>query len=425
MNKEASKIFEAIKRLEYWFEQNGFSGWDPYDVQDSKIFRFIEQNFSNTIRRVLIRLLSEFNHIFPITFRKIAGVEKAINNKGLGLMLSAYSTLYQVSKNSMHLNNAISVASYLEQNSNKDYTGMSWGYPFDWLSPILIPAEVPSSVVTSIVGDGFYRLYQATNDKKYLNICQEICKFFINDLSLTYQDAEKSAICFSYTPLDDYQVHNANLFVAEFLIRIGMEIENKSFVDKGILSAHFALKEQQKEGYLPYWGLSQTTKYSRGKIHTDHYHCGFEIRSLHSIWLLTKNNAFNIAYQSYYQWYKKNMFCADGLPKYTTKSFYPLDIHTCAEAILCNTHLAKDKDDLRFVVNVATDVLNRMEFGAGEFTHVVREIVPFVKIHSKIPMLRWGQAWMFLALVDLYRATNKYQSINLNEQIGESDGFNP
>jgi hypothetical protein len=403
MYKRKLQIKNSISRLIDWFDGNGHEGWDPYDVQDSKLFRIVEKRFPNIIGKILIRLFSEFAHIFPISFRKIAGVEKAINNKGLGLMLAAYSSYYACTKNPKFLEKAIALAKTLKRNSSVGYTGISWGYPFDWLSPILIPAGVPSSVVTSIVGDGFYRLFKATGDREHLKICEDVCLFFLENLHITFQSSDQMIRCYSYTPLDDYQVHNANLFIAEFLIRIGNETKNESFVAIGLSCARFALSEQQKEGYLPYWGLSQTDKYSGGRLHTDHYHCGFEIRSLKAIWEHTNIDAFKKSYCSYYAWYKESLFDENAFPKYTTHNLYPLNIHTCAEAILCNTKLANSDQDINFVLGVALDVVEKMEYSPGEYTHVIREVLPRVKIKSNIPLLRWGQAWMLLALVELYR----------------------
>lgn len=402
MSNSALQIESAIKRLHNWFERNGFEGWDPYDIQDSKIFRLIEKRFPLLISKISIRFLSEIAHFFPNSFRRFALVDRVVNNKGLGLMLAAYSSYYAITKSPKYLKKATELSEVLIQNTNKEYSGMSWGYPFDWLSAILIPAGTPSSVVTSIVGDGFYRLYKATNDEKHLNICRNVCLFFLENLNISFENKNQTVWCYSYTPIDDYQVHNANLFVAEFLIRVGNEVNNQSYIDAGLSCARFALIEQQKEGYLPYWGLAQTNKYSGGRLHTDHYHCGFEIRSLHAIWLHTKIDAFYSSYRSYYLWYKKNMFNPDGMPKYTTKNMYPLNIHTCAEAILCNVQLAESEEDLGFAIDLTKDIIQKMEFRSGEYTHVIREVLPFVKVKSNIALLRWGQAWMFLALVELY-----------------------
>lgn len=401
MRNKTKQIQEAIERLEKWFDKNGLYGWDPYDIQDSKLFRVIEKYLPNILGKIFIRLLSELAFIFPLICRRIFGVNKSINNKGLGLMLASYASRYQNSNNPKYLTQAIHIANHLEANSSNEYSGMSWGYPFDWLSPIMIPAGVPSSVVTSIVGDGFYRLYLVTKSQKYLDICEKICVFFMENLTITHGSDDSSSICYSYTPLDDYQVHNANLFVGEFLIRVGKITDQQKLIDQGVRCANFALEEQTQEGFIPYWGLSQTEKYSHGRLHTDHYHCGFEIRSLHSIWLNTDISAFHDAFKKYLKWYQDNMYSMDGIPKYNADSIYPYNIHTCAEAILCLSKVAKDGSDREFLVKMTNNIINEMEYSPGQYTHLIKNSFNCLKVRSNIPLLRWGQAWMFLALADL------------------------
>ena len=186
MRNEIETIHEALNRLESWFDNNGLYGWDPYDIQDSKVFRAIEKYLPNILGKICIRLLSELAFLFPLASRRILAVNKSVNNKGLGLMLASYASRYQSSKNPRYLTQAIHIANHLEANSSAEYSGMSWGYPFDWLSPIMIPAGVPSSVVTSIVGDGFFRLYLVTRNQKYLDICESICAFFVENLTITH-----------------------------------------------------------------------------------------------------------------------------------------------------------------------------------------------------------------------------------------------
>ena len=79
-------------------------------------------------------------------------------------------------------------------------------------------------------------------------------------------------------------------------------------INDGINSGNFALKEQFDDGFLPYWGLSQTDLYSNGKIHVDHYHSGFEIRLLISIYNEINDKIWKNAYIKYYNWYSKNLF---------------------------------------------------------------------------------------------------------------------
>ena len=120
-------------------------------------------------------------------------IRPKINAKGMGLFLSSYCDLFLVKGNKDYLEKALKCAEWLKQNRSENYQGWSWGYPFDWQSPILIPKGTPSSIASVTVGDGFYSLYKCTGDKQYLTICKQICDFFLNDLKITYN--ENGAIC--------------------------------------------------------------------------------------------------------------------------------------------------------------------------------------------------------------------------------------
>lgn len=392
----------AVERIDKWLDQNGWEGWDPYDIQASVLFQKIECIQPLLIKKILKILVGEAVQWFPFLARRLFHVQPAINAKGMGLFLASYANLYAAGKDRKHLDKAVECAEWLLQNKNNQFAGISWGYPFDWRSPIFLPKGTPSSVVTSIIGDGFFRLYRCTKDDVYLEVCKEICEFFLQELNITYSSPERSSVCYSYTPLDNYQVHNANLFVGEFLVRIGTEIDNSNLVEKGLKSGNFALGEQQEEGFLPYWGLEQTSKYSNGKLHTDHYHSGFEIRMLYQIWKHTADDRFEKAYKRYLDWYIVNMFQDDVIPKFTPNSLYPINIHSCAEAILCHATLLKDHPNFKSkIAQIMEQVIRTMEYEPGAYTHVIKKRADIFLMHSNIPMIRWGQAWMMCALSEI------------------------
>jgi hypothetical protein len=300
------KVKNLIINLDSWFEKQNFKGWDPYDIKGCNQSLKIQQlGNKNLFGKIIRKLYFTTIDLFPNLSRKILDIKPLENAKGIGLVLTAYSKLYKVTKDMSYLEKAFKYAKWLEKNRGKKYKGYNWGYPFDWQSAIFIPRGTPSSVVTYIVGNGFYELYKITDNKKYLDICIGICEFFIKDLNITYVDEDK--ICHSYTPLDDYQVHNANLFVGEFLVKIGKEINNKKWIERGIKCANFAISEQQKEGFIPYWGLEQTNKYSAGKIRNDHYHMGFEIRMLYSIWKISNLDYIKESWEKYVNFYLNNI----------------------------------------------------------------------------------------------------------------------
>ena len=394
-------IFAAIQRLDSWIEKNGWSGWDPYDIRGMYLLRKIDGLPSNLPSRVVKRTILSLLDIHPLYVRKLFRIKPSINAKGMGLFLSSYSNLYLTTENNCYLENARKCAEWLIQNRSSNCNGWGWGYPFDWQSPIFIPKGTPSSIAAVTVGNGFYGLYSCTGDKEYLSICKKICDFFLKDLKITYNEGD--AVCYSYTPLDDYQVHNTNLFIGEFLTRIGREMGDNDLTEQGIRCGNFALKEQQPEGYLPYWGLSQTELYSNGIIHTDHYHSGFEIRMLYGLWKNTGDKRFREAYKKYFAWYNKNLFEDGIIPKFTPKSRYPVNIHSCSEAILCRAALLPDHPEQKdYLEKTAEWVIRTMEYRDGEYTYLIKKVPLWGDCRLNIPVIRWGQAWMFRALSELY-----------------------
>ncbi len=324
------KIIEyLIKDLDTWFENQNFKGWDPYDIKGHnlslKIQHFSNKNFIGKIIQQIYYICTE---LCPNFSRKVLKIKPSENAKGIGLVLTSYAKLYKITDREPYLKKALRYAIWLEKNRRKEYSGYSWGYPFDWRSAILIPKGTPSSVVSHTVGTGFWELYKVTNHKKYLDICIDICNFFTKELNITYEDENK--ICHSYTPLDDYQVHNANLLVGEFLVKIGKKIANHEWINRGIKCANFAISQQDEEGFIPYWGLEQTSRYSYGKARNDHYHMGFEIRMLYSIWKMTNLEYLKDAWQKYFIFYLNNIFNDKGIPKLTKDDYYPINIHSIA-----------------------------------------------------------------------------------------------
>ncbi len=401
-------IKDSIKELDEWFTNNGLKGWDPYDIKDSKVYLRIENIKVKLIKKILLKVMNISVDIFPNISRKIFRIQPLENAKGIGLVLSSYCNLYKKTNDKVYLEKAFSYAKWLLNNRSKGYFGYSWGYPFDWKSNIFIPKHTPSSVVSYTVGNAFFSLYKISNDIKYLEVCKEVCLFFTKSLNITY--CENDCLCYSYTPLDDFQVHNANLFVSEFLSKIGKEIGNSEWIDIGVRCANFAILEQQKEGYLPYWSLSQTKKYSGGKIKFDHYHSGFEIRMLYNIWQNTDNILIKNAWIKYFNFYDRYLFNMEHIPKLKVNKFYPVNIHSIAESILCLNQVNKYyKGKYDFKIKLIYEWLEQnMKFDKGVYGYKIMKLPIIGEYKVNIPMYRWGQAWIFYSLTEYYCSKEEY-----------------
>jgi len=381
-------VKDSIARFVNWQEKYGWAGYDPYDIKEIPFF--IKQNpsfFEKALRKGFYKIET----FAPLFLRRLFNIKKVVNAKAMGLFADGYLNLYKATQKDMYLTRAQQALDWLSNNYSKGYSGMCWGYPFDWQSKVFISKGTPSSVVSSTVGNAYWAFYKLTNNNKYLDVCKSICEFFTNDLNIDEIDDNK--ICFSYTPIDNFHVNNANLFVAEFLIRVGKEMKNQEYINYGLKAVNYSLGEQNRDGSICYWGKDQDNE-----CRIDHYHSGFEIRSLYSIWKLTSDEKIYKAVSKYYKFYLNNLFKNKTIPKITPKTIYPINIHSCAEAILCNS-LLKDNffEGKKHLENSTKWIIENMQTREGWFIYKIEKIKG-IKYKVNIPYIRWGQAWMLRAL---------------------------
>jgi hypothetical protein len=403
MNNSNKKIlYECVLQLEKNISNCDYIGFDPYDIKGSSFyiwalslprFGFIR----NLFRKLVLAPLIVGESIFPNFFRWAFKVRSSRNAKGIGLITRGYLNLYKKSNNEIWLKKAISLLNWLEENKNKNYEFNCWGYPFDWFSGGgLVPANTPAAVVCSSAFDAFWDAWLIIGDHRYLDACKSICNFFLNNLNISYESEE--SICFSYTPLDNLQVQNINLMISDCLLRVGYALNDASLIDVGKKAANFALQEQNADGSLFYYGRSQNY-IDPGRI--DHYHSGFEMRSLHGIWKTTLDPIYRNALKKYYKYYTSNLLKSDGglvFPLMYPGKEYPINIHSYAEAILLNSTLSNlFPEAAKFVDLIIPVFLRRMKKPNGDFRYMINKIGPLY-FKSNISYMRWGQAWTFLAL---------------------------
>jgi len=384
-----------ISKLDSWINKNGWAGYDPYDIMGLPLCIKLQRATSKTQIGLLFGKFAFYpiKH-YPLASRKIFLVKKKINSKGMGLLVGAYSRLFEATNDKEYLLNARARADWLLENVSPNYPGLCWGYPFDWQSRVFIPKNTPSSVVTTAVGDGLWILGKITGEEKYKSACVRICEFLINGLNVTAID--NKTICYSYTPVDRFLVHNANLFSAEFLARIGRESGNEEWINLGIKAGNFALKEQKSDGSISYWGGNQNHS---PPDHRDCYHSGFEIRCLWGLWKATGDERFKNAALRYLDFFYQAYIGSDGTVMTFPGKKYPLDIHSCAEAMLCPAVMS-EVDYGRFkhnINNIIKKSAELMQNDNGSFAYMAYN----PKRIDRTPYIRWGQAWMLRGLAEV------------------------
>lgn len=386
----AALAWRAADKLDAWVRANGWAGYDPYDILGH---RYVISP-RNGVQRLMGQIMLQAARLAPLATRRLLRFPKLISPMGMGLFAESYRRLHVATGESRYLELAEEALDWLDANQAETSAGRGWGSPFDWRSRRLIPAGTPCGVVSCVVGDAYLGFYAMTGEERYLAACRGIAEFLTHGLNI--DDMGGGRVCISYSPLDRFHVHNANLHAAEFLIRLGEETGVSSHVELGRRAVEYSVSEQNEDGSLCYWGRDQASGLG---CHIDHYHTGFEIRSLHSIWRTTGERAVKRALERYYRFYCKALFDEAGRPKHTPDSLYPVNILSCAEAIRCHGTLLSDFAVAEEHLERALPwVLTNMQRRDGAFIYM---ITGRLRRRLSVPYMRWGQAWMMRALTEV------------------------
>ena len=208
------------------------------------------------------------------------------------------------------------------------------------------------------------------------------------------RDEDDNSLCFSYTPVDNFHVHNANLFGASVLARVGAITSEDELKKLAIKSITFTMNLQNNDGSFYYWAPPDKLF----KL-VDNYHTGFVLESLNvSRRALGQDFKFNAELKKGLDFYAKELFSPAGEAIISTKDKYPINIHSCAQGIITFMELA-DFDDTHKEISskVASWTIKNMQDESGYFYHLINEKGRV----DKTPYIRWGQAWMLLALSSL------------------------
>lgn len=370
-------LTNSLEKLSGWIDNNGWNGIDHYDIMDNSIFRLLNK------RRFTFYFEIALLDLFPELLVKQFRVRKKINAKAIALLCEGYCNQFSTTKNDVFLNKAIECADWLLANNSPGYPNMCWGYPFNWDSNQLLKAGTPSGVVTSHVVSALLRVYDNTSNNKYLEACVSACEFFEKQLNII--PISKDEICYSYTPFDKEICYNASILVAASIYKTSTR-DNRVSTEYSSKALNFVLKNQMLDGSWHYLYPND------GRI--DPYHSGFIIRSLYDIYLIKKREDIQFSIKKGIDYFINYLLVDKTIPVYRVGRKYPIDIHSCAEAIIMFSTLSElNIEYLEVAKRVARWTIQNMQDKEGFFyyrkypTHLV-----------KIAYFRWAQAWMFLAL---------------------------
>ncbi len=377
--KPSMSVTAQTENLRNYIESCDFAGYDPYDGLNSPLSQVLVCR-NKYARMAITQTLKRL----PFNLRPLLGVKKGHNPKGIGLFLWGYAKLYKAEKRPEYLNKIEYLLSLLEKLKSPGYAGNCWGYNFNWQSrAFFVPKFTPTIVNSSFIGHALIDAYEYTGIRKALDMAVSVKDFILKDLN---KYSEDGTICFSYTPIDNTKIHNANLLGASLLIRL-YGISGQQHLKQNALAAlAHSLKYQHNDGS---WYYAETN-YQKW---IDSFHTGFNLQSIR-YFLNEGFSEYEPAFEKGVNFYADNFFLEDGTPKYYHNRIYPVDIHAPSQAIVFFSQLSEKYSGL--TDRISRWMLHNLYDSKGYFYFRKTKCCT-----NKISYMRWSQAWAFHALTSL------------------------
>jgi len=377
---------DSFNKLKYYCELNNYKGWDPYDGLNSQFFQSIPIiNQSPFFRLAWIQLFKRN----PINLRPLFRVEKDYNPKALGLFLSANCNLYHIANDKSIIKKINFFTEKILKYESKGWSGACWGYNFDWQSRTFFqPKYFPTVVATSFIAGSLLDAYTITNDKSLLFKARSSCDFILNDLNKINFTEESYGL--SYSPNDKTSVFNASLLGVRLLARVFSITKEETLLNEAKKIIKYCCDFQKIDG---------SWTYGTSKVHQwiDNFHTGYNIECIFDYQNFSGDHTYNFHYQNGLKYYLNTFFLENGCPKYYSNKLYPIDIHAVAQLIITICKIGEFQNHKNIVEKTLKWSIENMQDDEGYFYFQLKRV-----LSSKIPYMRWSQAWIFLAFTHYY-----------------------
>lgn len=377
---QTPRFDEAVRRIRAWGEARDWRGYDPYDALNSPLAPFVTLG-RPFARRALTQLVKRS----PVNLRPVLRVPAAHNAKAIALVASGYAHLAALGDASA----AIEARRWLGWlvGDGSDGAGLAWGYHFDVQTRFFGYARgTPNAIASSFAGHALLDGYELLGDARWgdaaRSAASELVRRFFRDASRPY---------FGYLPREDELVHNANLLCCSVLARTSRAVDAPELADVVRAALPASLEAQRDDGAWPY---------AEGPGHdwVDNFHTGYVLESL--CHCASVDPTVEPHLRRGIDFWSRELFLADGTPKYDTAHVYPLDAHCYATAV--DTLVAMQPHHagaLTRARQVADLLISRMLHPSGYIRFQQHR-----RFTNNVPYVRWTTAPSFRALARLLHA---------------------
>ncbi len=301
-----------------------------------------------------------------------------------------FAFLHQATGEQKYLKRAIHFLRELQKSRSPEFKEYCWGYPFDWVTRNgTLKADTPFITSLPYMFEAFLQVYEIDRREEWRQVLESIARHAADDIK-DFETSKTASSC-SYSPFDKGGVINAAAYRAFLLTNSAQLFSNERYASIAERNLNFVLENQNADGSW-FYAVDGVRDF------VDHFHTCFVMKALAKIHRLTGHEPTLAALFRGVEYYVKNLFAADGLPKPFAKAprmtVYKRELYDCAECInlclLLRARFPQLDEKMQVVV-------------AGIFRDWIKPDGSFRSRQLKfgwdnVPMHRWAQSQMFRSL---------------------------
>lgn len=372
------ELDEALTRIRRWGEGCDWCGYDPYDALNSPLARYLTLG-TRTGRRALTQAVK----LSPVNLRPALRIRRERNAKGIALVASGYVRL-AAAGDATAAGAARRWLGWLVENGAAG-NGLGWGYHFDVQTRFFgYRRDTPNVIATSFAVEALLEGAEVLGDARFAEAAERACEFLVDELL----DETGGRVRFRYLHAEQELVHNANVLACSVLARTARLRDRDDLADIVRRALPATLGAQQLDGSWPY---------AEGAGHgwVDNFHTAYVLEGLARCEPAMPE--LLPALERGLDYWERELFLADGTPKYYANRVLPIDAHNYAQAIETWLAVAHWRPQaLPSAERCARQLVDRMLTKAGYVAFQTRRLWT-----SRVPFVRWTTAPAFRALARL------------------------
>ncbi len=301
-----------------------------------------------------------------------------------------FAFLSQVTNDERYYRRAIHFLEALEETRCKGYQHYCWGYPFNWETRYgTMKAGTPLITTVPYAYEAFLDVYRIDSNPRWKEILRSIAEHAFSDYH--EQTTSPGAASCSYNPEPSCPclVVNASAYRAFLLTRAAHDFADSRYAEAAERNLNYVIESQNADGSWRY-------ATDGGRDFVDHFHTCFVLKALAKIEALTGNALCTRAIERGVDYYVKNLFDGDGVPRPFSRkprlTVYRRELYDYAECLNIIALLGGRFPALDRLLPRALD-LKTWQKRDGSFRS--RQLMLG---WDDVPMHRWAQSQFFRSL---------------------------